>query len=108
MTVKFDNCRGVYATDKGLWSFEVTMSRSRKKQPFVVIAGANRGKPFRRSANRAMRARVRAALSQGDPDLAPVRLEEVSNVYDYRDWIRYVTSDDSEWMQEFAKKTRRK
>jgi len=70
------------------------MSRSRKKSPVVCLAGGNNGKAFRRSANKAMRARVRAALTQECFDQLPQRLEEVSCIWDYKDWTRYVTSED--------------
>ncbi len=84
------------------------MSRSRKKKPVVCLAGANSGKSFRREAHRAMRARTRAALAQGRYDDAPLRMEEVSDIYNYRDWVSYVTPGDREWLQDVAKKQMRK
>ena len=84
------------------------MSRSRKKKPVVCLAGANSGKSFRREAHRAMRAKTRAALTQGRYDEAPLRMEEVSDIYNYRDWMSYVTPGDSEWLQEVAVRQGRK
>lgn len=84
------------------------MSRSRKRSPVVVVVGAGRGKPFRRCANKAMRRRTKAALAVGCFDCAPVRLEEVSDIYDYKDWSRYVTSEDSASLHRELKKQMRK
>lgn len=84
------------------------MSRSRKKAPVVCVVGAGNGKRFRRAAHKAMRARARAALSQERYHDVPLRMEEVSNIYDYKDWTRYVTSEDSESLRELAEKQARK
>ena len=84
------------------------MSRSRKKSPVVCVVGGGNGKAFRRCANKAMRARTRKALAHGDFDDAPERLTEVSCIWDYKDWTRYVTSDDSERMHETLKQQMRK
>lgn len=84
------------------------MSRSRKKKPVVCLAGSNSGKSFRRAAHKAMRAKTRAALSHENYDDVPLRLEEVSDIYDYRDWITYVTPGDREWLQDVAKRQMRK
>lgn len=85
-----------------------SMSRSRKKAPVVCVVGGGNGKIFRRCANKAMRARTRMAISQGIFDHAPQRLEEVSCIWDYKDWTRYVTSEDSERMHETLKQQMRK
>jgi len=84
------------------------MSRSRKRAPVVVVVGAGRGKPFRRCANKAMRRRTKEAIAAGCFDCAPVRIEEVSCIYDYKDWSRYITSDDLESFREELKKQMRK
>ena len=55
-----------------------------------------------------MRRREKAAISQGDFDDAPQRLEEVSDIYDYKDWSCYVTSEDSEHLHQTLQKQLRK
>jgi hypothetical protein len=84
------------------------MSRSRKKSPVVCVVGGGNGKIFRRCANKAMRRRERVALSQGDFDAIPQRLKEVSCIWDYKDWTRYVTSEDSANLHAALKKEQRK
>jgi len=84
------------------------MSRSRKKKPVVTIVGGGNGKIFRRTAHKSMRAKVRTALAQGSFEDVPTRMEEVSDIYDYKDWSRYVTSEDSESLHKELQRQRRK
>jgi len=55
-----------------------------------------------------MRAKVRTALAQGSFEDVPTRMEEVSDIYDYKDWSRYVTSEDSESLHKELQRQRRK
>jgi len=84
------------------------MSRSRKRSRVVVIVRGSLGRLFRRRANKAMRRRTKLALVRGRYEHAPRRLEEVSDIYDYKDWSRYVTSEDSESLHRALKKQMRK
>lgn len=84
------------------------MSRSRKRSRFIDIAASGNGRVFRRCANKAMRAKARAAIKQCHFDDLPVRLEEVSEIYDYKDYSRYVSTDDSEWSLKVWEQQKRK
>jgi hypothetical protein len=84
------------------------MSRSRKKSPHLCVVGGNNGKEFRRAAHSAMRARTKALIAQGRFEDVPTKMEEVSSIYDYKDWSTYVTSDDSDRHKEAVQKQMRK
>lgn len=83
------------------------MSRSRRRTPVVTVVRGN-GKAFRRTAHKSMRAKARAALAQDLFDQLPIRMEEVSNIYAYKDWSRYVTSEDTDRLHDVLKKQMRK
>jgi hypothetical protein len=66
------------------------LSRSRRKTPFVIIAGC-RGPSasswWKRRANKRMRARVRHLSHGALYDRYPRKLTEVSQLWDFRDWV---------------------
>jgi hypothetical protein len=59
------------------------MARSTRKSPVFTNVGTNGQKRDKQAANRKFRRQAAQAIASGEIDSAPVRVREVSNVWDW-------------------------